>query len=255
MAKKHSWTFDTWYAEQLGDRWPDLREALAKERQFHELADGLTRSYFLDEGSYMAAKAVGVEPGDKILDMCAAPGGKTLSLALDLSGHGHLVANDRSSARRLRLKHVLDSHLPAQTRALVDVTGHDARKWGLYEQNSYDRVLLDAPCSSERHVLSAPDHLARWSPARTKQLAMQAHAMLVAAHDAVIPGGMVLYATCALSPLENDGVVQKLLKKRKMLVAAIEMPWGESTDYGWQIWPDTAGGRGPIYLSRLVKPD
>ncbi|MBR5927061.1 MAG: RsmB/NOP family class I SAM-dependent RNA methyltransferase, partial [Spirochaetia bacterium] len=126
--------------------------------------------------------------------------------------------------------------------------------WGLYQKDMYDRVLLDAPCSSERHVLSSPYYLAQWTPARTKQLAIRQFAMLAAALDAAKAGGRIVYSTCSISPLENDGVVEKLFKKRKGLfdIVELEPEIGEKTKYGIQILPDTAGA-GPIYYCCLEK--
>jgi 16S rRNA C967 or C1407 C5-methylase (RsmB/RsmF family) len=123
----------------------------------------------------------------------------------------------------------------------------------LYEQNAWDRILLDVPCSSERHILASSRHLARWTRSRTKHLAVQQFAMLAAAVDAAKPGGYVLYSTCALSPAENDGVIDKALKKRagRFSVRSAEVEWAEPTRHGYQILPDTACGRGPIYLSLL----
>ncbi len=247
--------FDRFYTELLGDRWLSLRECLRAAGKPIALTTGLRKPYYLDEASHTAAIKLGVTRGDLVLDMCAAPGGKTLVLALCVGLEGAIVANERSASRRARLLRVLDEHLPPEIRERVSVTGHDARRWGLHEKNRYDRVLLDAPCSSESHVLASPEHLARWSASRTRSLAQQAHAMLAAAIDATRSGGVVLYSTCAVSPLENDGVVATLLKKRgrAVNVQKVEAPWGEPTRFGWQIMPDLCAGRGPIYFSLLQK--
>ncbi len=247
--------FDRFYSEVLGPRWQLLRSCLLTSGKPVALEAGLLKPYFLDEASVAAADALDVSPGNSVLDMCAAPGGKSLVLALRAGESGELVANERSSARRARLIRVLDQHLPAELRSRVTVTGHDARRWGLHEKSRYDRVLLDAPCSSEAHVVSSPTHLGNWSASRTRSLAVQAHAMLAAAVDAVKPGGLVLYSTCAVSPLENDGVIARLLKRRSSLVTVrtAGAAWGEATRYGWEIMPDRAEGRGPIYFALLSK--
>ena len=258
MAKKHKTSFEEFYSDIYGDRWPALKEALLADR-VHMSPDGLLRSYYMDPASAAAARALAVEAGDTVLDMCAAPGGKTLLLALALGGTGSLTSNDRSADRRRRLRNVIDDHLPPGLRENISVTGHDSTRWGLFEKDVYDRVLLDAPCSSEEHVLKSPAHLKKWSPARTKQLAVQAHAMLAAAVDAVKPGGTIIYSTCSLSPLENDGVVEKLLKKRSEIIEVSDpgvdssAETGEPTRFGRHILPDTAGGCGPIYYVKIVK--
>ena len=213
----------------------------------------LFRSYYLDEASVIAASLLPVESGDTVLDMCAAPGGKSLVLASKLAGSGTLVCNDRSSQRRARLKRVLDEHLLPAMRATASITSHDATKWGLYEQETYDAILLDAPCSSERHVLQDPKALAQWSPSRTKHLAVQQFAMLAAALEAVRPKGYILYSTCSISPGENELVVSKLAKKRsgRYEEVPLDAPHAEQCEHGSIILPDTAHGRGPLYFCLL----
>jgi 16S rRNA C967 or C1407 C5-methylase (RsmB/RsmF family) len=193
--------------------------------------------------------------------MCAAPGGKTLVLASTLGQGGEIVANERSSQRRKRLKTVLDAHLAPALRSCVAVTGHNAAVWGLHEKNAYDRVLLDAPCSSERHLVLQPRYLAAWSPSRSRSLARQAYAMLLAALDAAKPGGLLLYSTCALLEAENDEVIRRALERRpgaftpiaplcaeKAATLSLSL---EKTRFGSLILPDTSDGAGPLYFALL----
>lgn len=253
--KKEQVDFDSFYSYYFPGRWESLKKALLEEPVRTAYEKGLLRPYYLDEASIFAAMALEVEEGDKVLDLCAAPGGKTLILAGLLGESGELTSNDRSSARRARLRKVIAEHLPEKAASQVTVTGHDASKWCLYEKDAYDKILLDAPCSSERHVLTSPAHLKKWGTARTKHLSIQAYAMLVSALDAVKPGGTIVYSTCALSPLENDGVVEKLEKKRpgRFKTVVPDIPFGEETKYGWQILPDNTGGKGPMYIAKIIR--
>ncbi|MFO8063302.1 MAG: RsmB/NOP family class I SAM-dependent RNA methyltransferase [Spirochaetota bacterium] len=253
MAHRGPESFEKYYESIFQDRWPRLKRSLEDDPTYTTLGPPLSRPYHLDDASRIAAATLPLHGAERILDMCAAPGGKTLVLASAMDHDAELVANERSSRRRERLRRVLDEHLPEALRACVEVTGHDATRWGLYETNAYDRILLDVPCSSERHILGSPSHLESWSPARTKHLATQAFAMLAAAIDAGRPGALILYSTCALSPRENDGVLDKAEKKRggRYRVLSPEVPYSEPTRHGFHIFPDTAGGRGPIYLSLL----
>ena len=157
--------FFDYYEKLFGDRWPALLESLKGEGCAMELrfGEGL-EPYFLDEASVFAAKALGVEPGDDVLDMCAAPGGKTLVIASQLNGEGSLQSNDRSPDRRLRLQHVIENSLPENWRSVIKVTGYDGMKFGLHKKECFDKVLLDAPCSSDRHVLNSPAHLRTMKP-------------------------------------------------------------------------------------------
>ncbi|TFH04933.1 MAG: RsmB/NOP family class I SAM-dependent RNA methyltransferase [Spirochaetales bacterium] len=261
--------FERYYSELFGERWDTLRHALLDGGGSIELTHGFLTSYWMDGASLVAGMALNVQPGDDVVDLCAAPGGKTLVLARMLAGTGTLVANERSSARRARLHRVLNSHLPEAWRATVRITGHDAAKWGVFRPQSADRVLADVPCSSEQHVLTTDAALAQWTPSRTKRLARDAYAIACAAADSLRPGGEMVYSTCALSPLENDGVIDRLMKRsgssmevilpesRIRALPASDAPLpaagmpGEATDHGWSFLPDTAAGLGPLYLCIL----
>jgi len=247
--------FHHYFGEIYGERWGALAEALRGEALYETLHHPGCRPYHLDRSSAAAARALGVEPGNRVLDLCAAPGGKSLLLATALQGRGELISNEKSALRRERLRRVIDESLPESLRSVVQVTGHDAERWGLYEKEAYDRILLDAPCSSERHLLAQPKLLKEWSPARSKQLARRQHAMICAAFDALKPGGTLAYCTCALSPAENDGVVGKLFKSRGEAVELLplEIEETEATQYGRIALPDKTGGAGPLYCALLTK--
>jgi len=220
-------------------------------------ARGLLESYRMDPASMIAASALEVQPGDRVLDMCAAPGGKALLLAESMGAEGRLVANELSPTRRAKLKTILQNYLPSERLKHIQVTGHDATRWGLHEPDYYDRVLLDAPCSSERHVLGKEKERARWKPGRSKQLARRQYALLCAALGVCKPGGRIVYATCALSQLENDGVVERLLKRKgdQCVKWPTTFPeaFVEATEHGWRILPDHSDGWGPMYWSILHK--
>jgi 16S rRNA C967 or C1407 C5-methylase (RsmB/RsmF family) len=184
--------------------------------------------------------------------MCSAPGGKALTLLYRADASNHFVLNERSATRRGRLQRVLVDYLGDHS-FNIQVTGHDATKWCLYEKNAYEAILLDAPCSSERHLLEKPELMKEWSAHRTKALAMQQFAMLASAGDAVKPGGHILYATCSISPTENDDVIAKLLKRREGFeVVPLRLDEGEPTRHGWMFLPDTTH-MGPLYVSLMTK--
>ncbi len=265
MARKEKLSgdqrFEQYYGELYGQRWATLREALLQETNPVSLSDELVTPYYMDKASILAANMLPISENNDVLDMCAAPGGKTLTIALRLRGKGSLVSNDRSAARRNRLLKVLDDCLPAEYRSIVKVTGHDSTTWSLHEKDAYDRILLDAPCSSERHVLTDPSALSIWSPNRPKQLAIQQFAMLAAALDAVKAGGYVLYSTCSICNLENELVIEKLFKKRSGLFQEVDMlvehpeldKLSEPLSHGRIVLPDVQQGAGPLYFCLLRK--
>lgn len=232
-------------------------------------ASGLRQYYFLDLASVIAALNLDIYPGQRVLDMCAAPGGKTLVIAHQLFGAGdttgQLVANDRSSDRRARLKGVLSDYLPPNVLGCCSLHGIDAVQWGRNQPERFDRVLLDAPCGSERHVLQHAASKRRdvlkdeWSPSRSKRNASLQLDLLLSAIKALRPGGRLVYSTCSISHTENDQVVEKALKRQ----SAMEVVHGlghfasslnaESTTYGKIAYPDTADGWGPLYWCVLEK--
>ena len=253
--------FEQYYGEIYGSRWPVLREALLKETNPVSLSEKLKEPYYMDKASILAASMLPISENNTVLDMCAAPGGKTLSIALRLNGNGKLISNDRSASRRNRLISVLDTCLSPELRAIVKVTGHDSTTWSLHEKDAYDRVLLDAPCSSERHVLTDKKALAIWSPNRPKQLAIQQFAMLAAALDAAKDDAYILYSTCSICPLENELIIEKLLRKRQGRFEEVDLKGlhpelndsAESLSHGYIVLPDVQDGAGPLYFCLIRK--
>lgn len=249
--------FENYYSDIYGERWIKIREAFLKEKEPVSLSGPLVKPYYMDSASILAASVLPVRESDTVLDMCAAPGGKSLILAMKLNGTGTLVANDRSPARRTRLAAVLKECLPPELNSNIRITGHDSTTWSLYEKDVYDRILLDAPCSSERHVIMDPQALSIWGTGRPKSLAIRQFAMLCAALDAVKTGGFILYSTCSINPMENNRVIEKLLNKRKGRVEVCkpdlhdEILKTEELDYGSIVMPDTSDGAGPLYFCLL----
>ena len=254
--------FDSYYGELFAGRWPALRTALLSPPNQVAWQKKMVKPYFLDQGSVEAALSLPPCVSGKVLDMCAAPGGKSLILAGNLDEESVLTANEISRERKNRLVTVLDQHLEVETRKQVTVTCRDAARWSRFEQNVYDRILLDAPCSSERHVLSSPAYLAEWGPARIRNLAARQWALLSGAFLVLKEGGYIVYSTCALSPQENDGVVERLLKKYpgalvcdplETLQGASINSTSEKTAYGRHVLPDTSALSGPLYYALIQK--
>lgn len=247
--------FEARYAAIYGERWPSLRAALeSDETDYETVSYPSCAPYALNSASADGARLLNAAGGDTVLDLCAAPGGKTVILAGALNGCGRLVANDLSMERRRRLKTVIKTVLPPEIAQTVTVTGREAALIGRSEPECYDRVLADVPCSAEAHLLRRPQELERWSPARVKSLALRQFAILVSGLDALKIGGELLYSTCSIAPEENDGVIAKLLKKRPHAVELIPFASpGEATEFGRIVLPDTERGRGPLYLCKLRK--
>jgi len=254
---KKNQAFENYYESLFGDRWPPLRESLLLPAASVPYSDGLLKPYTLDRASVLAALSLRLPASGIILDACAAPGGKGLVLSSRMSGETRLLCNELSAERRRRLKNTLNEHLAEEKLRQVSVSGFDAASLGGRKSEWYrfDAILLDAPCSSERHVIQSPKALAEWTEARPRFLSRRQWSLLSAAFLLLKPGGSLVYATCALSPTENDGPVSRLLVK---YVRAIELDEpdfteGEKTKYGRLILPDASDGMGPMYVARFKK--
>jgi len=245
--------------EEAGKEHPSLKDCYWIPQQAYyqpeRTAEELLNVYIMDPASVIVARALEVQEGDRLLDMCAAPGGKTLIMIEGIQSSGEIFANDLSSERRDRLKKVIQQYVPRNIRDRVWVTGKDGVAFGLKEPGTFDRVLLDAPCSGERHVLENKKAMEEWSPRRGENLATRQYSLLAGALLAVKPGGRIVYSTCSINPDENDGVVHKLLKKKKDQVKLIPQETysvGEKTEYGIAFLPDRCGF-GPLYYSVIEK--
>lgn len=247
--------FEAHYRAIYGQRWEALRDALLRPPRRVAFQEGLIKPYFLDPASVLAAQCLPLDDDQVVGDFCAAPGGKSLVLTSRLPEGARLYANEPSFRRRRRLLRVLREHLSPETRQRLTVLGWDARRLGRQRRAFFDAVLLDVPCSGERHLLAQPKYLGQWSPTRGKRLSNQALAMALAALDSLREGGFLLYCTCSLNPLENDQVLERLARRRQGQWTVVELPptLGETTRYGRLILPDRADGLGPLYLSLLQK--
>ena len=180
--------------------------------------------------------------------------------------NANLLSNERSPERKNRLLNTVRNCLPSEIQSRVTVICKDGAQMCLRNESAFDAILLDAPCSSERHVFSDPKYLSEWSPSRVKTLSRGQWALLSSAWRMLRPNGFLLYSTCALSPDENDNVIQKLLKKfdnAKICEPKIslnyknfiesELPEYERTQFGAQILPDRENGAGPLYFCLIQK--
>jgi 16S rRNA (cytosine1407-C5)-methyltransferase len=249
--------FEAYYTRLYRSRWPGLKKSLLADGSGFVWTEGLTRPYPLNYASVLAARSLRLPPDGLILDACAAPGGKSLIIAALMGKGAALLSNEFSRTRRRRLEHVLDTHLSAETRRRVRVSGFDAAALGgrKSEQGRFRALLLDAPCSSEAHVLGKAAALAAWTAARPRFLARRQWALLSAAFRLLAPGGSLVYATCALTEEENDEVARRLPEKYGPAVELDEPDFGEGekTGCGRIILPDQCGGAGPMYVARFRK--
>ncbi|XP_053103243.1 5-methylcytosine rRNA methyltransferase NSUN4 [Hemicordylus capensis] len=174
---------------------------------------GILGYYLLDAASVLPVLALNVQPGDLVLDLCAAPGGKMLAL-LQTGCCRQLAANDLSTSRTGRLREVLRSYLPKELHNVVRISSWDGRKWGDLEVNTFHKVLVDVPCTTDRHAVMEEDNniFMQMRKGERQMLPKLQLELLVAGILAAKPGGEVVYSTCTLSQLQNEYVVERAVE-------------------------------------------
>ena len=173
--------------------------------------------YVQEEIAMTAVQVLNPQPGERILDLCAAPGGKTAQIAIRLRNRGVVIANELQATRlpslsttiaRLGLTNVL-------------TTQGDGRQ-DLFPDHYFDRVLVDVPCSGEGN-LRRRQHPRPWHPDHGQRIATAQKKLLNQALNCVKPGGTVVYSTCTFAPEENEAVLDAVMGDRAYL-EAIEIP-------------------------------
>lgn len=159
-----------------------------------------------EEVSQLPVRLMDLAPGQRVLDLCAAPGGKTAQIAFALGNRGTLIANDLSNDRIKALQGNLDRLGVVN----VTTTCHDGGNWPS-ASGQFDRILVDAPCSAEGTLRRNPALLGRLDPTNEVRLGTRQRALLRKAAQRCRPGGLILYSTCTFAPEENECVVADIL--------------------------------------------
>ena len=167
-----------------------------------------------DEASQIVTHAVGARPGERVLDLCASPGGKTTAMAADMRDSGVLIACDVRERRLALLRDTVRASGAVHVR-IVQV----APDGPLPFSGPFDRILIDAPCSGLGTVRRDPD--IRWRRAETElqALADEQVRLLQRVADLLRPGGRLVYATCSSEPEENEQVVDRFLREQPAFAA------------------------------------
>jgi len=175
-------------------------------RPISEIAEYLGKVYVQDEAAQLVSEMLGPEPGERVLDACAAPGGKTTHMAEMMKNKGEVVAVEVDE-RRIA---ILRENIEVMGASCVKVINGDIT--ALEGLGTFDRVLIDAPCSSLGVIRRNPDVKYRHKASDLSRLAERQGRILEAASKLLKPGGTLLYCTCSTEPEEGEQVVQKFLK-------------------------------------------
>lgn len=202
-----------------------------------------------DEAAQLAAGLMELTPGIRVLDACAAPGGKTCHLLESEPNLGKLVALEYDGQRIVKIKENLERLGLEATLIEGDTTAPE--QW--WDQEQFDRILLDAPCSATGVIRRHPDIKLLRRNADIDKLATQQLWMLAALWPLLKPGGIMVYATCSILPQENEQVVGQFLAiTADAEHRPINSTWGKEAKFGRYLLP-VDGGNDGFYYAKLSK--
>ncbi len=232
--------------------WAENGFYLSPDSRLGQSAAHEAGAFYMQEPSAMApAEALDVQPDDLVLDLCAAPGGKTTQLARKLT-RGTLVANEIHPGRarilagnveRLGLKNVIVTSAPPEKLS---------RQWPLL----FDRVLTDAPCSGEGMFRKNPAAMEEWQPSSPSGCARRQRDILACAVSLLRPGGTLVYSTCTFNRLENEDQAEWLIQEYPELeMSPFALPGlPPAADGLLRLWPHEVRGEGH-FAARFRKKD
>ena len=253
LAADLTWQPLDWYP--LAVRWPQSRAFPSPLPGFEQ---GLI--YALNPSSILPVLALQLQPDDWVLDACAAPGGKTMLIADQGIDQSHILANDISPRRFHRMRQLFAKHGYSQ----IKTQRWPAQMLQHKIKQKFDKILLDAPCSSEKHVYNNAKALNQWSAQRIKILSKRQFRLIRSLINLLKPNGRLVYATCALNLAENEQLILQVMKKlshRLKLVPALssDLPGQPGVkihpDFPAKsvvrVWPDQTFD--PIFVASFIK--
>lgn len=199
------------------------------------------------------ARLLDAQPGERVLDLCAAPGGKTTQLAAAMQGRGLLVCNEIHPRRA----QVLASNIERLGIPNALVLSEHPAKLAQRFPGYFDRILVDAPCSGEGMFRKEEAAVTDWSEATVAMCAARQQEILASAAEMLAPGGRLVYSTCTFSPEENEGVISAFLHAHPAFsVEPVEAPWfsparpdwiddpAPGLEHAFRLWPHCLRGEG-----------
>lgn len=228
-------------ATDYSDCGVQLTQAVAIDR-LPEFANGWASVQ--DEAAQLAPTLLDLAPGQRVLDACCAPGGKTCHILESAPELDELVALDADAVRMQRVQQNLDRLGLQATLKVADASAVD--QW--WDQRPFDRILLDAPCSATGVIRRHPDIKLLRRAEDIDQLAVLQQRLLTALWPTLKVGGRIVYATCSVLKAENEQIVEQFVRHTKDAHSlAISASWGLERPYGRQLLPQADGPDGFYY--------
>ena len=216
--------------------------------------------YVQEESAALPVTVMNPQPGEKVLDMCAAPGGKSTQMAAKMNNQGLVVANDESS-QRMKSLHANVYRIGSN---IVSASNYDGRN--IPEDEKFDRILVDAPCSGE-----GDRYYRNFEPADNGEsvgLSRLQQDLMKKAEKLVKKDGVIVYSTCTISPTENEKVVSKVLEETGLELENIEtgaehvrgvsefedQKYGDEMSKTVRVYPHHLNS-GVIFVAKFVNPE
>lgn len=211
--------------------------------------------YYIQEASAMLpALLLEAQPGEKILDLCAAPGGKSTQIAAAMKGRGLLISNEIHPARA----GILSENIERMGICNAIVVNHSPDVLAEHFSCFFDKILVDAPCSGEGMFRKNEEAIKEWSPENVRMCAQRQDEILDYAAEMLREGGRLVYSTCTFAPEENEGSISRFLKRHPefTLMPVQKYPGMESGNPIWtaepaeglentiRLWPHRIKGEG-----------
>ena len=199
--------------------------------------------YYLQEASAMAPVALlDPQPGEKICDLCAAPGGKTTQIAGRMAGEGFLLCNEINPKRAK----ILSSNIERMGVSNALVTNEHPQNLAQKYEGYFDRVLIDAPCSGEGMFRKEEAAVTDWSQETVEMCARRQAEILHSGAKLVRPGGRLVYSTCTFAPEENELAIEAFLNEHpEFTPEPMDAPWFVAGPNGsFRMWPHKLLGEG-----------
>lgn len=220
--------------------------------------------YLQDPAAMMVAEALAPQPGELVLDLAAAPGGKSTHIAALMNGDGWLVANDVSAQRAQALAWNLERCGVTNATVTSEEPRHLAAIW----PQAFDRVLLDAPCSGEGMFRKSQHAVSQWNVGLVSGSAKTQGKLLLEAAALVKPGGYLAYSTCTFAPEENEWAVAKFVRQSDFEILQLDIAGITPGEPAWvpanervpglagtaRVWPHLAEGEGH-FVAVLRRPE